>query len=59
VLSGIDMLADPMADVIDARTWARQLGDPYVDVCFLNGSPDDRHDRRLFARTEQGWRSRV
>jgi pyridoxine/pyridoxamine 5'-phosphate oxidase len=29
------MLADPMADMIDARTRARQLGDPYVDVCFL------------------------
>jgi len=35
ILRGIDMLADPMADMIDARTRARHLGDPYVDVCFL------------------------
>lgn len=29
------MLADPIADMIAARARARQLGDPYVDVCFL------------------------
>lgn len=29
------MLADPIADMSAARARARQLGDPYVDVCFL------------------------
>ena len=29
------MLADPIADMIAARARARQLRDPYVDVCFL------------------------
>lgn len=29
------MLADPIADMLAARARARQLGDPYVDVCFL------------------------
>ena len=29
------MLADPIADMIAARARARQLDDPYVDVCFL------------------------
>jgi pyridoxamine 5'-phosphate oxidase len=29
------MLADPIADMIAARARARQLEDPYVDVCFL------------------------
>lgn len=30
------MMADPIADMIAARARARQLGDPYVDVCFLS-----------------------
>ncbi len=29
------MLADPIADMIASRARARQLHDPYVDVCFL------------------------
>ncbi len=41
------MLADPIADMLAARARARQLGDPYVDVCFLatvtsDGHPDSR-----------------
>ena len=29
------MLADPVADILAARARARQLRDPYVDVCFF------------------------
>ncbi|ETX02124.1 MAG: hypothetical protein ETSY1_04690 [Candidatus Entotheonella factor] len=41
------MLADPIADMLAARARARQLADPYVDVCFLatvtsEGQPEVR-----------------
>ncbi len=34
-------LADPIADMIAARARARQLADPYVDVCFLATATSD------------------
>jgi pyridoxamine 5'-phosphate oxidase len=38
---------DPVADILAARAQARQLGDPYVDVCFfatvtVSGAPEVR-----------------
>ncbi|ETX08348.1 pyridoxamine 5'-phosphate oxidase family protein [Candidatus Entotheonella palauensis] len=44
---GIDMLDDPIADMIAARARAQQLDDPYADVCFLatvtsEGQPEVR-----------------
>jgi pyridoxamine 5'-phosphate oxidase len=41
------MLADPIADMMAARARARQLDDPYADVCFLatvtsEGQPEVR-----------------
>ncbi len=41
------MLADPISDMLAARARARQLSDPYADVCFLatvtpEGQPTSR-----------------
>ena len=41
------MLADPVADILAARAQARQLRDPYVDICFfatvsVSGAPEVR-----------------
>lgn len=37
------MLADPIADMIAARARARQLRDPYADVCFLATVTSEGH----------------